>query len=101
MIKTAFSQKGVSSVVPKVPKVSKKRLHTTVCVVGLGYVGLPLAHDFSKHIRTIEYRRDQQKVDDLNAVPGNTIEATTDPAKIREADVVIIAVPIIAQNPDS
>jgi len=39
------------------------------------------------------YRRDQQKVDALNAVPGNKIEATTDPAKIREADVVIIAVP--------
>jgi UDP-N-acetyl-D-mannosaminuronate dehydrogenase len=41
----------------------------------------------------IGYRRDQQNVDKLNAVPGNTIGATTDPAKIREADVVIIAVP--------
>jgi len=33
-------------------------------------------------------------VDALNAVPGNTIGATTDPATIREADVVIIAVPL-------
>ena len=40
MIKTAFSQKGVGFVVPKVPK---KFLNKTVCVVGLGYVGLLIA----------------------------------------------------------
>lgn len=73
--------------------VSKIPLSKTVCIIGLGYVGLPLAEDFSRHIRTIGYRRDQQKVDELNAVVGNKIEATTDPAKIREADFVIIAVP--------
>lgn len=84
-----------------VSKVSKKHLDKTVCVVGLGYVGLPLAEAFSRHIRTIGYRLDQQKVDELNAVPGNTIEATTDPAKIMEAGVVIIAVPALVQNPDS
>ena len=42
-------------------------------------------------------------MDELNAVPGNTIGATTDPAKIREADVVIIAVPTPvtrAKDPD-
>ena len=72
---------------------SKKLLKKTVCVVGLGYVGLPLADDFSKHIRTIGYRRDQKKVDDLNRTSGNRIEATTDPGNIKEADFVIIAVP--------
>ena len=75
----------------------------TVCVIGLGYVGLPLAEDFSRHIRTIGYRRDQQKVDELNAIEGNKIEATTDPAMIREADFVIIAVPTPvtkAKDPD-
>ena len=72
---------------------SKKLLKKTVCVVGLGYVGLPLADDFSKHIRTIGYRRDQKKVDDLNRMSGNRIEATTDPGNIKEADFVIIAVP--------
>ena len=45
---------------------SKKLLHKTVCVVGLGYVGLPLAEAFAAHLRTIGYRRDQAKVDDLN-----------------------------------
>jgi UDP-N-acetyl-D-galactosamine dehydrogenase len=83
--------------------VSKKILNKTVCVVGLGYVGLPLAEDFSSHIRTIGYRRDQHKVDELNKKPGNTIEATTDPSRIREADFVIIAVPTPvtrAKDPD-
>jgi UDPglucose 6-dehydrogenase/UDP-N-acetyl-D-galactosamine dehydrogenase len=75
----------------------------TVCVVGLGYVGLPLAEEFSRHIRTIGFRRDQEKVDELNAIPGNKIEATTDPERIKEADFVIIAVPTPvtkAKDPD-
>ncbi len=82
---------------------SKRILNKTVCVVGLGYVGLPLAEDFSRHLRTIGYRRDQKKVDELNASKGNNIEATTDPAMIRQADFVIIAVPTPvtkAKDPD-
>nr|WP_319375678.1 nucleotide sugar dehydrogenase [uncultured Methanoregula sp.] len=78
-------------------------LKKTVCVFGLGYVGLPLAEDFSEHIRTIGYRRDQKKVDELNSKPGNKIEATTNPAMIKEADYVIIAVPTPvtkAKDPD-
>ena len=82
---------------------SKKILNETVCIVGLGYVGLPLAEDFSHHIRTIGYRRDQKKVDELNKISGNRIEATTDPKRIKEADFVIIAVPTPvtkAKDPD-
>jgi UDP-N-acetyl-D-galactosamine dehydrogenase len=82
---------------------SKTILNKTVCIVGLGYVGLPLAEDFSCHIRTIGYRRDQKKVDELNRIPGNRIEATTDPTRIQEADFVIIAVPTPvtrAKDPD-
>jgi UDP-N-acetyl-D-glucosamine/UDP-N-acetyl-D-galactosamine dehydrogenase len=56
-------------------------------------VGLPLAEDFSRHLRTIGYRHDQKKVDELNATPGNKIESTTNPAMIRHADFVIVAVP--------
>jgi UDP-N-acetyl-D-glucosamine/UDP-N-acetyl-D-galactosamine dehydrogenase len=81
----------------------KKFLNKTVCIIGLGYVGLPLAEDFSRHIRTIGYRRDQNKVDELNNIPGNRIEATTDPHRIKEADFVIIAVPTPvtkAKDPD-
>ncbi len=82
---------------------SKAILDKTVCIVGLGYVGLPLAEDFSQHIRTIGYRRDQKKVDELNHTPGNKIHATTDPKEIQKADFVIIAVPTPvtkAKDPD-
>jgi UDP-N-acetyl-D-glucosamine/UDP-N-acetyl-D-galactosamine dehydrogenase len=82
---------------------SKKILNKTVCVVGLGYVGLPLAEDFSCHIHTIGYRRDQNKVDELNNIPENRIDATTDPKRMQEADFVIIAVPTPvtkAKDPD-
>ena len=83
--------------------VSKNLSQKTVCIVGLGYVGLPLAEDFSHHIRTIGFRRDQRKVDELDATKGNKIEATTDPKKIKLADFVIIAVPTPvtkAKDPD-
>jgi UDPglucose 6-dehydrogenase/UDP-N-acetyl-D-galactosamine dehydrogenase len=75
----------------------------TVAVIGLGYVGLPLAEAFAQHLRTIGYRRDAQKVKELNARPGNRILATTDPKQIRKADFVIIAVPTPvtkAKDPD-
>ena len=59
---------------------------TTVCVVGLGYVGYPLADAFSRHLRTIGYDLDTKKIARINAEPGNNVIATTDPARIREAD---------------
>ena len=55
--------------------VSNALLDKTVFVVGLGYVGLPLAEAFSRHLKTIWYRRNQKAVDELNATPGNRIEA--------------------------
>ncbi|GEM_PF-6536627 len=45
---------------------SPRGLKKTVCVVGLGYVGLPLAEAFSRHVRTIGYRRNQKAVDELS-----------------------------------
>ena len=76
---------------------------TTVCVVGLGYVGYPLADAFSRHLKTIGYDLDAKKINRINAEPGNNVVATADPARIREADVVIIAVPTPvtkAKDPD-
>ncbi|HIJ07378.1 MAG TPA: hypothetical protein HA365_08840, partial [Methanocalculus sp.] len=58
---------------------------TTVCVVGLGYVGYPLACVFAEKIQTIGYDVDAGKIAAITNTPGNRIEATTDPARIREA----------------
>jgi UDP-N-acetyl-D-galactosamine dehydrogenase len=66
----------------------------TVCVVGLGYVGLPLAEAFARHLKVIGYDIEEAKVRKLNAVNDNDhLEFTTDPSKIKRADFVIIAVP--------
>lgn len=83
--------------------VSEDLMDKTVCVVGLGYVGLPLAEAFSQNLKTIGYDLDAKKIDRINAGPGNRVIATTDPAMIHEADFVIIAVPTPvtkAKDPD-
>jgi len=67
----------------------------TVCVVGLGYVGLPLADAFSKHLKTIGFDIDDDKIGELNNNNNNkdNIEFTADSSLIKHADFVIIAVP--------
>jgi UDP-N-acetyl-D-galactosamine dehydrogenase len=76
-----------------------------VCVVGLGYVGLPLAVGFAKHLPTIGFDVNEMRVKELQQGydrNGETPEPellnpnlllTTDPTRIRDADVVIITVP--------
>jgi len=64
----------------------------TVCVVGLGYVGMPLVEAFSKHVPVIGFDINETKVNKLQKqYPG--LDLTTNPAKMKKADVVIIAVP--------
>ncbi|MCX6821942.1 MAG: nucleotide sugar dehydrogenase [Candidatus Aenigmarchaeota archaeon] len=63
-----------------------------VCVVGLGYVGMPLVEAFSRHVRVIGYDINKKKVERLKKEYPD-LELTADPLKIKKADVVIIAVP--------
>ena len=72
-----------------------KLKNKTVCVVGLGYVGFPLAKEFSKHFNVIGFDINQEKIDKLqkNQVDKNNFIFTTNPSEIKKADVVIIAVP--------
>ena len=77
-----------------------------MAVVGLGYVGLPLAVEFGKHLRTIGFDISTEKIaayrkhvdptgevssDDLRA--SARLEVTNDKAALAEADIVIVAVP--------
>ncbi len=68
--------------------------YQTVCVMGLGYVGLPLALEFSLKCRVIGFDVDRDKLQHLRQ-EGHTdaIEFTDDPARIEAADFIIIAVP--------
>jgi len=73
-----------------VPKINIKNM--TVCIVGLGYVGMPLAEAFSKHVHIIGFDINERKVQKLK-IEYPSLELTSNPIKIKEADVVIIAVP--------
>ena len=82
---------------------------SVVAVIGLGYVGLPLAVEFGKKYRTIGFDLSPAKIDaytryvdptgevsadDLKlAVRSGGLEPTADPCHLREADFLIIAVP--------
>ena len=66
----------------------------TVCVVGLGYVGLPLAEVFSKHLKVIGYDINKRRIEELNNKNKNdNIEFTNNASKIKEADFILICVP--------
>jgi UDP-N-acetyl-D-galactosamine dehydrogenase len=79
---------------------------STVAVIGLGYVGLPLVVAFGKQQRTIGFDISETKVescrrgvDPSRELPDSELSAasqvvyTTDPALLGEADFIIAAVP--------
>ena len=78
----------------------------TVAVVGLGYVGLPLAVEFGKLYRTIGFDLNAEKIahyrkyedptgevspDELRA--AQKLTATTETATLADADFIVVAVP--------
>jgi UDP-N-acetyl-D-galactosamine dehydrogenase len=80
----------------------------TIAVIGLGYVGLPLAVEFAKTRNVIGFEIRQSRVDellqghdptlevddeDLQAVVGRNLQLTTKIENIRDAQIYIIAVP--------
>jgi UDP-N-acetyl-D-galactosamine dehydrogenase len=87
-----------------------------IAVVGLGYVGLPLAVEFGKQFKTIGYDLSERKVanyrdcrDPTSDVPDESFRAakhllfSTDPSHLSKADYLIVAVPTpvdAAHQPD-
>lgn len=74
--------------------------HPIVCIVGLGYVGLPLAEAFSKSLKVIGFDVDSYRVDYLNQPnrpdqrgKSANLTFTITPEDIRRADFIIVAVP--------
>jgi UDP-N-acetyl-D-galactosamine dehydrogenase len=47
---------------------------TKIAVIGLGYVGLPLAVEFGKHFDTLGFDINQSRIDELNAGHDATLE---------------------------
>ena len=88
--------------------------NTKIAVIGLGYVGLPLARLFSTQFRTIGFDLSQQRVDMIMQGHDNTLEVpdsllhdaihsqalvcTTDKELLRDCNVYIVAVPTPIDN---
>ena len=83
-----------------------------LALVGLGYVGMPIAVEFAKHINVIGFDINEKRVkeyrsgiDSTNEV-GETIKSTTvdftaDPKKLNEAKFIIVAVPTPVKDDNS
>jgi len=77
-----------------------------IALVGLGYVGLPLAVEFGKKYETVGFDINQARVDELKRGKDSTLEVepqeltlasqlsfTTDPEDIRDCEIFIVTVP--------
>jgi len=82
-----------------------------IAVVGLGYVGLPLAVEFGKKFSTIGFDLSTEKIvayrnyiDPTGEVSSSDLRAATqlsyhtDPQALGEADFIIVAVPTPVDN---
>ena len=81
------------------------RFKEKLVVVGLGYVGLPLAVSFAKKVQVIGFDYNLKKIElykkgiDVTNEVGNealketTMEFTADPTRIEDGDFVVVAVP--------
>ncbi len=87
-----------------------------IAIVGLGYVGLPLAIAFSKKFEVVGYDINTQRIDELNQGVDSTLEIDLDELKnntrlsftselnlLKECDFIIVTVPTpvtIEKKPD-
>jgi UDP-N-acetyl-D-galactosamine dehydrogenase len=87
-----------------------------LCIVGLGYVGLPLAVEFGKHFSTVGFDLNPSRIEELRRGSDSTLEVsdtelkrathlvfTADSREIGDCNVYIVAVPTpidAAKRPD-
>ena len=57
--------------------------NSKICVIGLGYVGLPLAHAFSEKYKVVGFDISQWRIDELRAGHDRTLELSE--AQVNEA----------------
>src|SRR6476660_6975393 len=89
---------------------------TRVAVIGLGYVGLPLAVGFGRKLSTLGFDINKKRIAELKEFRDHTLEASpeelketphlrvsSDPVDLRECNVFIVTVPTpidSAKRPD-
>lgn len=84
----------------------RKIADSQIAIIGLGYVGLPLAVEFGKHYPTLGFDINQARIAELNAGEDHTLEVSSaelaqadklsyssELADLRRANVFIVTVP--------
>ena len=75
-----------------------------LALVGLGYVGMPIAVEFAKHVHVIGFDINEKRVNEYRngidatnevgeAIKNTTVDFTADPTRLKEARFIIVAVP--------
>lgn len=75
-----------------------------LALVGLGYVGMPIAVEFAKHVQVIGFDINEKRIEEYrngidstnevgDAIQNTTVEFTAHPEQLREAKFIIVAVP--------
>ncbi len=75
-----------------------------LALVGLGYVGMPIAVEFAKHVKVIGFDINETRVNEYKsgidstneigeAIRETTVDFTADPTRLKEARFIIVAVP--------
>ncbi len=75
-----------------------------LALVGLGYVGMPIAVEFAKHVKVIGFDINKQRIEEYRngidstnevgeAIKNTKVEFTYDATKLKEAKFIIVAVP--------
>jgi len=80
--------------------------HKTIAIVGLGYVGLPLAVEFGKYRATIGFDINAKRIDELQRGQDHTLECSAEElasalhlrytdtsAELKQAQIFIVTVP--------
>lgn len=75
-----------------------------LALVGLGYVGMPIAVEFAKHINVLGFDINEKRINEYKngidatneigeAIKDTTVDFTADPTRLKEARFIIVAVP--------
>lgn len=76
-----------------------------LALIGLGYVGMPIAVEFAKHVKVIGFNHNERRIQQYKsgidpthevgdeAIAGTTVDFTSDEKRLREAKFLIVAVP--------
>ena len=76
-----------------------------LALIGLGYVGMPIAVEFAKHVKVIGFNHNERRIQQYKsgidpthevgdeAIRETTVDFTSDETRLREARFLIVAVP--------